>query len=333
MNRREFISLIGGAAVTWPLAAHAQQAAVPVVGVINPGLPETEPRSRMIAFRQGLNESGYVEGQNVTIEYRWAEGRHDRYSELVADLIRRKVSVIATGANTPASLVAKAATSTIPIVFGVGEDPVKLGLVASLARPGGNATGVNFFIAELAAKRLGLLREMVPGTARVAVLVNPANATTAESTVKDVQAAASALGLKIQIFTAGTIREIDAAFTNLVRERIEALFVSPDPFFNSRRVHLAILAAHRAIPATYAGRDYAEAGGLMSYGSNLADTYRQIGIYAGRILKGAQPANLPVVQSSKFELVINASTARTLGIDVPPTLLARAFGSCWLELW
>jgi len=324
MRRREFITLLGGATAAWPLAARGQQPAMPVIGIINPGLPETEPRSRMIAFRQGLNESGYVEGQNVTIEYRWAEGRHDRYSELVADLIRQKVSVISTGANTPASLVAKASTSTIPIVFGVGEDPVKLGLVASLARPGGNATGVNFFIAELAAKRLGLLREMVPGTARVAVLVNPANATTAESTVKDVQAAAAAPELQIQVFNAGTIREIDAAFANLVRERIDALFVSPDPFFNSRRVHLAVLAAHRAIPATYAGRDYAEAGGLMSYGSNLADTYRQIGIYTGRLLKGAKPADLPVVQSTKFELVINAPTARMLGLTVPDKLLVAA---------
>jgi putative ABC transport system substrate-binding protein len=235
--------------------------------------------------------------------------------------IRRKVSVIATGANTPGSLAAKAATSTIPIVFGVGQDPVKLGLVESLARPAGNATGVNFFIAELAAKRLGLLREMVPGMGRVAVLVNPTAGPNAESTVKDVQAAAPALGLQIQIFNASTSREIDAAFTNVVRERIDALFVSPNPF---RRVHLAVLAARLAIPASYAGRDYADAGGLMSYGSDLADTYRQIGDYVGRILKGAKPADLPVVQTSKLELVINAQTARTLGVDVPSTLLARA---------
>jgi putative tryptophan/tyrosine transport system substrate-binding protein len=269
LRRRQFLTLLGGAAVAWPLGARAQQAA-PVIGMIRSGLPETEPGSRMIAFRQGLNESGYVEGQNVTIEYRWAEELQDRYSDLVADLIRRKVSVIATGANTPASLAAKAATSTIPIVFGVGQDPVKLGLVASLARPGGNATGVNFFIAELAAKRLGLLHEMVPAMTRVAVLVNPANPANAESTVKDVRAAVSALGLQIQIFNASTSREIDAALTNLVREQIDALFVGPDPFFNSRRVHLAVLAARLAIPATYAGRDYADAGGLMSYGSNLA---------------------------------------------------------------
>ncbi len=323
LRRRRFITLLGGAAA-WPVAARAQQAGVPVIGFLQAGLPETEPGSRMTAFRQGLNESGYVEGQNVTIEYRWAEGRHDRYSELVVDLIRRKVSVITTGANTPGSLVAKAATSTIPIVFGVGQDPVKLGLVASLARPGGNATGVNFFIAELAAKRLALLREMVPGMKRVALLVNPANAASTESTVKDVQAAAPALGLQIQVFNAGTPREIDAAFANVVREQIDALFVGPDPFFNFRRVHLAVLAARRAVPATYAGRDYAEAGGLMSYGSDLADTYRQIGAYVGRILKGVKPADLPVVQTSKLELVINAQTARTLGLDVPPTLLARA---------
>jgi ABC-type uncharacterized transport system substrate-binding protein len=324
IGRREFITLLGGAAVAWPLAARAQQPAMPVIGVINAGFPETEPASRMTAFRQGLTELGYVEGQNATIEYRWAEGRYDRYSELVADLIRRKVSVIATGANTPGSLAAKAATSTIPIVFGVGQDPVKLGLVESLARPAGNATGVNFFIAELAAKRLGLLREMVPRMERVAILVNPANAANTESTVKDVQAAAPALGLQIQVFNAGTPREIDLAFANVVREQIDGLFVGPDPFFNTRRVHLAVLAGRRAVPATYAGRDYAEAGGLMSYGSDLADTYRQIGAYVGRILKGAKPADLPVVQTSKLELVINAQTARTLGLDVPPTLLARA---------
>src|SRR5262249_35201734 len=242
-TRREFIALVrvGGLLLRAKLKrAGGQPPPMPVVGIINPGLPESEPGSRIIAFRQGLSESGYVEGQNVTIEYRWAEGRHDRYSELVADLMRRNVSVIATGANTPGSLMAKAATSTIPIVFGVGEDPVKLGLVTSLARPGGNATGVNFFVAELAAKRFGLLREMVPGTARVAVLVNPANATTAESTVNDVQAAAAALGLQIQVFNAGTIREIDAAFVSLVRERTGVFFVVPDAFFNSRRVPLSL---------------------------------------------------------------------------------------------
>jgi putative ABC transport system substrate-binding protein len=323
IRRRDFVTLLGGAA-GWPIVARAQQPAMPVIGLLHAGSPETEPGSRIIAFRRGLNESGYVEGQNVMIEYRWAEGRYDRFSEFVGDLIRRKVSVIVTGATTPASLVAKAATSTIPIIFGVGQDPVKLGLVASLARPGGNATGVNFFIAELAAKRLGLLREMVPGMARLAVLINPTNAANAEPTVKDVEAAASALGLQIKIFKASTSREIDAVFADIVREHIDALFVAPDPFFNSRRVHLAVLAARRVIPATYAGREYTEAGGLMSYGSDLADTHRQLGIYAGRILKGAKPADLPVVQTSKLELVINAQTAKTLDLDVPAMLLARA---------
>ena len=258
------------------------------------------------------------------IEYRWAEGRNDRYPELVADLIRQKVNVIATGANTPASLAAKGATSTIPIVFGVGTDLVKLGLVASLARPGGNATGINFFVAEIAAKRLGLLRELVPGASRVALLVNPANVTTTESTLEDVQAAARALGVQIQVFNASTSREIDAAYAGLVRERVDALFVGPAPFFNSRRVQLAITAARHAVPAIYAGRDYVEAGGLMSYGTNIADTYRQVGAHTGRILKGEKPADLPVLQSTKFELVINAQTARMLGLTVPPSLLATA---------
>jgi putative tryptophan/tyrosine transport system substrate-binding protein len=324
LKRRGFITLLGAGAAAWPLAAGAQRPAMPVVGFLHSNSPETEPGSRIIAFRHGLNESGYIEGQNVMIEYRWAEGRYDRYSELITDLIRRKVSVIVTGTNTPASLVAKAATSTIPILFGVAQDPVRLGLVASLARPGGNATGVNFYIAELAAKRLGLLREMMPGMTRLAVLVNPTNAASAESTVKDVQAAAPMLGLQIQIFNAGTSREIDEVFTKLAREQINALFVGPDPLFNSGRVHLAVLAARHAIPATYGSRDYVEAGGLMSYGSDLADSYRQLGAYTGRILKGANPADLPVVQTSKLELVINAQTARTLGLDVPPTLLARA---------
>ena len=321
MDRRHFITLLGGAAFAWPLAARAQQPAMPVIGFIHGGFPAT---AHVGSFRQGLNEMGYVEGRNVMIEYRWAEGRNDRYPELVADLIRQKVNVIATGANTPASLVAKAATSTIPIVFGVGADPVKLGLVASLARPGGNVTGINFFVAEIAAKRLGLLRELVPGAARVALLVNPANVTTTESTLKDVQAAAAALGVQIRVFNASTSREIDAAYAGLVRERVDALFVGPAPFFNSRRVQLAIGAARHAVPAIFAGRDYVEAGGLMSYGTNIADTYRQVGVYTGRILKGEKPADLPVLQSTKFELVINAQTARTLGLTVPPSLLATA---------
>ena len=253
-----------------------------------------------------------------------AAGRYDRYPELVADLIRRKVSVIATGASGPAAFAAKAATSSIPIVFGVGEDPVRLGLVASLARPGGNVTGVNFFTAEVAAKRLGLLRELAPRTTRVAVLVNPANAASAESTARDVRAAAPALGLQVQMLNATTVREIDTAYASLVRERADALVVAGDGFFNSRRVQLAMLAVRHAIPATYSVRDYPEAGGLISYGTSFADTFRQIGIYCGRILKGATPADLPVLQSTKFELVVNMQAARMLGIEVPPMLLARA---------
>jgi len=322
MRRRNFISLVGGLAVAWPIAAGAQQSAMPVVGFIDVGSP-ADSGAHVASFRQGLNDMGYFEGRNILIEYRWAEGRHDRYPELAADLIRQKVNVIATGANSSASLAVKAATSTIPIVFGVGEDPVKLGLVASLARPGGNATGINFFATELTAKRLGLLREMVPGAARLAFLVNPANVT-AESTVKDLEAAAPAFGVQIQIFDAGTIREIDAAFASLVRQRFDALFVGPDLFFSTRRVQLAIAAARHAVPTIFAQREYAEAGGLMSYGTNIADTYRQVGVYTGRILKGAKPADLPVVQSTKFELVINAQTARTLGLTVPDNLLATA---------
>ena len=276
MRRREFITLLGGAAA-WPLAARAQQPAMPVVGIINAGSPETSV-SRVTAFRQGLGELGYVEGQNITIDYRWAEGRYDRYPELVADLIRRKVSVIATGASGPAAFAAKAATSSIPIVFGVGEDPVRLGLVASFARPGGNVTGVNFFTAEVAAKRLGLLRELAPRTTRVAVLVNPANAASAESTARDVRAAAPALGLQVQMLNAATVREIDTAYASLVRERADALVVAGDGFFNSRRVQLAMLAVRHAIPATYSVRDYPEAGGLISYGTSFADAFRQIGI-------------------------------------------------------
>jgi putative ABC transport system substrate-binding protein len=294
-----------------------------VIGLLTSGFPETSV-NRVTAFRQGLKEMGYVEGENVTVEYRWAEGQYDRFPALVADLIRRKASVIATPAAPIATRVAKAATSTIPIVFAVGEDPVKLGLVASLARPGGNMTGINFFASELAAKRLGLLREMVPKATHVAVLVNPANTMTSKSTVRDVQAAAPALGLQIQILSASTIREIDAAYANLVRERAEALLVGGDGFFNSRRVQLAMLAVRHMIPATYAVREYAEAGGLISYGTSFADTFRQVGNYCGRILRGEKPADLPVLQSTRFELVINTQAARMLGLDVPPMLLARA---------
>jgi putative ABC transport system substrate-binding protein len=321
VKRREFITLLGGAAA-WPLAARAQQPAMPVVGFLHSASPSAT--HLLAAFRQGLGETGHVAGQNVAIEYRYAEGQIDQLPELAADLVRRRVAVIATPGSQLAALAAKAATPLIPIVFGVGEDPVKLGLVASLARPGGNATGINFFVAELGAKRLGLLRDLVPGAARVAVLLNPADAMRAESTLRDVEAAAHAIGLQIRILTASTSREIDAAFATLVREQLDALFVGPDALFYNHRVQLAVLAARHGVPATYAARDYAEAGGLMSYGTSVADMFRQVGSYTGRILKGAKPADLPVVQSSKFELVINLRTARAFGIDVPPTLLAGA---------
>jgi putative ABC transport system substrate-binding protein len=323
MKRREFITLLGGSAVAWPLAARAQQPAMPVVGFLNPTSPATNG-DRLRAFRQGLKDTGYVEGENVAIEYRWAENQMDRLPALAAELVRRQVSVIAATGGLDSALAAKTATTTIPIVFSVTEDPVRLGLVASLARPGGNLTGINIFTGELGAKRLGLLRELVPAATRVAVLVNPADAANAESTESDVAAAARTMGLQIQIFKASTTREIDAAFVTFVRERPDALLVGGDPFFRTRRVQLANLASHHSIPATYALRDYAEAGGLMSYGSNLTDSYRQVGVYTGRILKGAKPADLPVVQASKFELVINAQTARMLGLSVPPTLLATA---------
>jgi putative ABC transport system substrate-binding protein len=278
---------------------------------------------RLRAFRQGLKETGYVEGDNVTIAYRFAENQNDRLPELAADLVRRRVAVIAA-ANTPSALAAKAAATTIPIVFSLNEDPVRLGLVGSLARPGGNLTGINFLTGELQAKRLELLRELVPGVVRVAVLVNPTNPTNAERTVRDVETAARALGLQIQVLNAGTSREIDAAFETLGGERPDALFVGGEGFFISRRVQLAILAAQRSIPATYGSREYAEAGGLMSYGANIADAWRQLGVYVGRILKGAKPADLPVVQASKFELVINHQTARMLRLTVPDKLLAAA---------
>src|SRR5262245_8681613 len=275
------------------------------------------------AFRQGLKDTGDVEGENVALEYRWAENQIDRLPALATELVRRQVSVIA--ASTPvAAFAAKAATTTIPIVFVVNDDPVRLGLVASLARPSGHATGINIFAVEVMEKRLDLLRELVPAASRVSVLVNPANATSTEATLRDVPAAARAMGLQIKIFNASTSREIEAVFAGFGRERPDALFVGTDPYFYSRRVQLAVLAAHHSIPATFSQRDYAEAGGLMSYGTSLTDAFRQVGVYAGRILKGAKPPDLPVVQASKFELVINLPTARTLGLEVPPTLLARA---------
>jgi ABC-type uncharacterized transport system substrate-binding protein len=322
MKRREFITLLGGAAA-WPMTARAQQPAMPVIGFLYPTSPDTNA-DRLRGFRQGLKETGYVEGENVAIEYRWAENQMDRLPPLAAELVRRQVAVIAATGGLDSALAAKTATTTIPIVFSVTEDPVRLGLVASLARPGGNMTGVNLVVGELTAKRLALLRELVPGAVRVAVLVNPANTVNAETTLRDVEPAARAMGLQIKVLKASTSREIEAAFATFVRERPDALLVGGDPFFRARRVQLANLASHHSIPATYALRDYAEAGGLMSYGSNLTDSYRQIGVYTGRILKGAKPADLPVVQASKFELVINAPTARMLGLTVPPSLLATA---------
>jgi putative ABC transport system substrate-binding protein len=322
LRRREFITLLGGAAA-WPLAARAQHPAMPVIGVLLPTSPDANA-GRLRAFRQGLKDTGYVEGENVAIEYRSAEGHNDQLPALAADLVRRQVAVIASPVGTSSALAAKVATTTIPIVFGVGEDPVRLGLVASLARPGGNLTGINYFNYELVAKRLEFLRELVPAAARVAVLVNPANAAGGETTLRDVQAAGRAMGLQIQVLNASTSREIEVAFATFVRERPDALFVGSDAFFNSRRVQLAHLATLHKVPATYAQRQYAEAGGLMSYGTNVADAFRQVGDYTGRILKGTKPAELPVVQATKFELVINASTARMLGLTVPDKLLVAA---------
>ena len=322
MKRREFIALLSGG-VAWPLGAHAQRPAMPVIGYLSAaGSPGGH---LMTALRQGLAEAGYVEGRNVAIEFRSAEGQYDRLPAMADELVRRPVAVI-IASPTPAALAAKAATATIPIVFGATDDPVKLGLVPSLARPGGNATGVNIYHAELglSAKRLGLLREVVPKATRIAALVNPANAASAAAVTRDVAAAASAIGLQIEIVHANDSREIEAAFATLVRNRTDALLVGTDPFFFSRRLQLATLATRHAIPAVYNVREYSEAGGLMSYGTSLIEMFRQLGVYAGRILMGAKPADLPVVQATKFELVINLPTAKALGLTVPPALLARA---------
>jgi putative ABC transport system substrate-binding protein len=319
MRRRAFITLLGGAAIAWPLAARAQQAAMPVVGLVSGRAAETSAR-HAAAFRKGLNETGTIEGQNVTVEYHWLEGQYDRLPSLMADLVRRRVAVLATPGSNPASLAAKAATPTIPIVFGVGDDPVKLGLVASLARPGGNATGINVLISEVVTKRLGLLHDLLPKAVRIAVLVNPANVSAAETTLREVPEAARALGLQIAVLNASTSREIEAAFATLAREKADALFVAPDAFFISRRVQFVTLAAHHRIPTAYSFREEVEAGGLMSYGTDNLNMYRQVGVYTGQILKGAKPADLPVVQSTKTEFVINLQTARALGIEVPNAL-------------
>jgi ABC-type uncharacterized transport system substrate-binding protein len=320
MRRR---GVLGGAVAAWPLAARAQQPTMPVIGLLDPRSPDTLA-DRLRGFRQGLKDASFVEGQNAAIEYRWAENQMDRLPELAADLVRRQVTVIVTPGGLASALAVKAATTTIPVVFIVADDPVKLGLVASLARPGGNLTGINFFSGELTAKRLELLRELVPTATRVAVLVNPANAANAEATSRQAETASRALGLQIQVFNASTSREISAAFATFVRDRPDAVFVGLDPFFNSRRIQLVQLATRYAVPASYPARDFAEAGGLISYGANITDAWRQVGIYTGRILKGAKPAELPVVQSSKIELVVNAETARMLGLTVPPSLLSIA---------
>jgi putative tryptophan/tyrosine transport system substrate-binding protein len=321
LKRRDFITLVGGAAATWPLAARAQQP-MPVIGFLNSQSPDNQA-DYLQAFRRGLKESGYVEGENVAVEYRWAENKTERLPALAGELVRRRVAVIAASGGLASESAAKA-TATIPIVFMVPEDPVRMSLVTSLARPGGNLTGVNFFAAELAAKRLGLLRELVPAVTRVAVLLNPAEATIAASNLRDMQTAARDMRLQIQVFNASTSGELDAAFATIARDRPDALVISSGAFFTGRRVQLAHLATHHRIPAIHGSRFYPEVGGLISYGTSVSDSHREAGVYVGRILKGAKPADLPVVQSSKFELVINAHTAKLLGLTVPPTLLSTA---------
>jgi putative ABC transport system substrate-binding protein len=321
MLRRAFIMLFGGAAATWPLAGRSQQP-MPVVGFIRDGSADASAHLAA-AFRKGLSEAGYVEGQNVTVEYYWLEGQYDRLPALVADLVRRQVAVIATPGHVP-SLAAKAATATIPIVFGVGGDPVQLGLVASLARPGGNATGINFFTQEVVAKRLRLLHDLVPRAVRIAVLINPGNPSVAETTLREMRESAPTMGLKVEILSAATIAEIDTAFATLASERPDALIVAAEAFFLGRHMQFATLAARDRIPAAFGAREFAASGGLMSYGTNFSDTFHQVGVYTGRILKGAKPADLPVLQSTRFEFVINLRTARALGIEVPPGLLSIA---------
>ena len=322
MRRRDFIKVIAGSAVVWPLAARAQQSAMPVIGYLYAGSPESSTQ-RVAAFRKGLNDTGYREGENVAIEFRWANDQTDRLPELAADLIRRRVAVIATPGSTPASLAAKAATTTIPVVFGIGSDPVRESLVPSLARPGGNVTGVAWQTGELGAKRLALLHELLPKAMRVALLVNPNNPLT-QPIVADVQTAAPSLGVQIEVLTAANNRELDSAFAGLAQKRADALLVGADALFNGHRIQIALLAVHYGVIAIYSSREFVEAGGLISYGPDTLDMIRRAGVYTGRILKGERPAELPVQQSSKFELVINAQTARILNLVVPPTLLARA---------
>jgi putative tryptophan/tyrosine transport system substrate-binding protein len=321
MRRRQFLSLLGGAATAWPLTARAQQPAMPVIGYLNVGVPRTN--EGLEAFRKGLSDAGYVEGRNVAIEYRWAQNDVKRLPELAADLVRRRVNVIATLTNTTAALAAKAATTTIPIVFGAGGDPVESGLVASLNRPGGNVTGIITMNVEIGAKRLGLLHELVPAAVRIALLVNPNNPTT-EPTIKNLHAAASSIGRQVEVLPAGTNADIDTAFARLVPMRADALMVGPDVLFTNRSVQIATLAVRHALPAIYPFRSIVEAGGLMSYAASGTELNRQAGIYTGRVLKGEKPADLPIVRATKFEFVINLQTAKTLAITIPATLLAQA---------
>jgi putative ABC transport system substrate-binding protein len=323
VRRRDFIKIVAGSAAVWPIAARAQQPALPVVAFLRTGSADTDARN-VAAFRKGLSETGYVEGQNVTVEYHWLASPYDRLPALIGDLVRRQVAAIATIGTPHVALAAKAATATIPIVFAEGIDPVELGLVPSLAQPGGNVTGIYFLVIETTAKRLRLLHELVPKAVRVAVLLNPANASVARTTSRDAQGAAPSMGLNIQIHNASTIGEIDAAFATLVRERADALFVDADALFLSRRQQFVTLTARDRIPAAYSQRDYVEAGGLMSYGTSIVDSHRQVGVYTGKILKGAKPADLPVLQSTKFEFAINLQMARALGIEVPPGLISIA---------
>jgi putative tryptophan/tyrosine transport system substrate-binding protein len=320
MRRRDFITVLSATAAAWPLAVGAQQPTMPAIGFLDSRSPEAVV-SRLRAFRQGLQENGYVEGENVAIVYRFAENQLERLSDLAKDLVERRVAVIVT-LGEPSAFAAKAATATIPVIFGTADDPVKVGLVASLARPDGNMTGINFLAAELTAKRLELLRQLLPRADRIAVLVNPAEAGRTESTIAAAEAAGRTMGLHIQVFKADTSRQIETAFENMEHDRPDALFIGTSPFLNVRNVQLAMLAAFHRLPGTHSGREYAEAGGLMSYGANIADALRQMGVYAGRILKGTKLSELPVIQSSKLELVINAATARMLGITVPSSLLA-----------
>jgi len=322
MRRRKFLGLTAAAAAAWPHAVRAQPPAMPVIGFLSSQSPDgyAEP---LRAFRQGLKESGFSDGENVAIEFRWTENQPDALRSQATALARRNVTVIAA-MDSPTAVAAKAATATIPIVFNSGEDPVRLGLVASLAQPGGNLTGINFFAAELTEKRLGLLRELLPGMARIAVIVNPSHASITVGTLRDVEAAARSMGLQIRVFNAATSHELGAAFAAIASDKFDALFVSSGPFFSGRRVQMALLAARYGIPAIYTGRQYAEAGGLMSYGASVTNAWRQVGVYTGRVLKGVKPRDLPVVQADKFDFVINAEAARLLGIAVPSSLLSIA---------